>query len=302
MTNSPLNQTTTNQKINMVSPIWVIQGGKQIYTSTPYGIMGIINVTPDSFFDGDMAFSTKKSIGRALGLRRSGADILDIGAESSRPGAQALQDNEEISRLLPVLAGLKHCADACIISIDTYHAKTAAIALQQGASIINDISACRIEPELLDVLVSYKPGYILMHGQETVETLQKRNSQTDIRKDVMDFFEKKLNMLVKAGLPENRIVLDPGIGFGKSPRDNITLLTHAEEWKSFNRPILTGISMKSFFSALFNCKLEERASLTQIATALLHTKGVFWHRVHDVVQTQKTLEMSSLLTGLEKHA
>ena len=285
------------------TPPWRVLGGRALHTSAPFGLMGIVNITPDSFFDGGEHGDARLAVAHALRLRDEGADILDLGAESSRPGAPALTSDEELRRLLPVLCDLRTSASGVCLSVDTYHASTAEAVLRCGASIINDISGCAYDPALLDVLAQYRPGYVLMHCQGRPATMQKAPRYDDVRRDVLEFFDTALNRLVRAGLPEDRIALDPGIGFGKTLEHNLELLAHAEEWRDFGRPLLMGLSMKSLFGDLLGLPVARRGAVTQTATALLWRKGVFWHRVHDVAAARQGLLVAAALrTGSAFHA
>ena len=230
------------------------------------------------------------------------AALLDLGAESSRPGARSLSADEELRRLLPVLCRLRAVASGVCISVDTYHAATADAVLHCGASVINDISGCVYDPALLDVLVQHRPGYVLMHRQGRPATMQNAPRYDDVRRDVMEFFDQMLNRLVRAGLPEDRIVLDPGIGFGKTLEHNLALLAHAEEWLTFGRPVLMGLSMKSLFGDLLGLPVARRGAVTQTATALLWQKGIFWHRVHDVAAARQGLTLAAALRAGENVA
>ena len=254
---------------------WLCLGGGAVTTSAPFGVMGIVNLTPDSFYDGGTHDSADLGLAHAMRLHAEGADILDLGAESSRPGAQALTPGQELLRLMPVLRGLRREIPGVMLSVDTYHAATAAAVLEEGVQIINDISACAFDPGLLDVLVQYKPGYVLMHSQGRPDVMQKDPRYTDVRSEVMAFFERELHRLTAAGLPEEHIVLDPGIGFGKTLRHNLELLAHAEDWLAFGRPVLMGLSMKSMFGQLLGLTTQERGCATQVATAMLWEKGLF---------------------------
>lgn len=283
-------------------PVWRVLGGRALPASAPFGIMGIVNVTPDSFFDGGEHMQVEQAVAHALRLRDEGADMLDLGAESSRPGARSLSADEELRRLLPVLCRLRAVASGICISVDTYHAATADAVLRCGASVINDISGCVYDPALLDVLVQHRPGYVLMHRQGRPATMQNAPRYDDVRRDVMEFFDQMLNRLVRAGLPEDRIVLDPGIGFGKTLEHNLTLLAHAEEWLTFGRPVLMGLSMKSLFGDLLGLPVARRGAVTQTATALLWQKGIFWHRVHDVAAARQGLTLAAALRAGENVA
>ena len=257
--------------------------------------MGIVNLTPDSFYDGGRHDRPDTGLSHALTLRDQGADILDLGAESSRPGAAELDPQQEMERLLPVLAGLQRSAPGAVISVDTYHGATAAAVLGMGATIINDISACAFDPTLLDVLVQYKPGYVLMHSQGRPQTMQRNPHYTDVRREVLEFFESQMSRLVRAGLPENRIILDPGIGFGKTLEHNLALLRHPEDWLALGRPVLMALSMKTVFGGLLGLPPQQRGLATATATAILRTKGIFWHRVHDVAAARQAMTVALAL-------
>ena len=277
---------------------WYVKGGRALKTPSPFGVMGIVNLTPDSFYDGGVHHMPPAGLEHALTLLEQGADILDLGAESSRPGAAELPPDEEIQRLAPVLMGLRHQAPWATVSVDTYHAATAAAVLGQGAVIINDISACAFDPGLLDVLVQYKPGYVLMHSQGRPETMQHNPRYEDVRREVREFFERNLARLVRAGLPEDRIVLDPGIGFGKTLAHNLELLAHPEDWLGFGRPVLMALSMKSVFGGLLSLPPARRGAATVAATALLRARGVFWHRVHHVADARQALAVATAFGGV----
>lgn len=276
---------------------WVVAGGANLVPAMPYGVMGILNLTPDSFYDGGRHDTGEAALAQALALAGDGADLLDLGAESSRPGARPLTPGEEQERLLPVLAAVRESLPELAVSVDTVHAATAAAALDRGAAIINDVSACGADPELTDVLVAHKPGYVLMHSQGRPPDMQAAPHYEDVCLEVRRFFARELDRLVRAGLPEDRIVLDPGIGFGKSLGHNLALLAHVEDFLEFGRPLLLGLSMKSLFGDLLGLPVGERAPVTHTATALLWERGVFWHRVHDVAGARAALRLAAALAG-----
>ena len=281
----------------MAPPAWVVAGGRELKPGTPYGVMGILNLTPDSFYDGGRHDTGKAALAQAQALRDAGADLLDIGAESSRPGARPLEPGEELERLVPVLCAVREHMPGLPVSVDTVHAATADAALGMGALVINDVSACRADPELTDVLVERKPGYVLMHSQGRPPDMQAAPHYADVCREVREFFGRELDRLVRAGLPEDRIVLDPGIGFGKTLAHNLALLAHAGEFLEFGRPLLVGLSMKSLFGELLGLPLSERGAATQTASALLWERGVYWHRVHDVAGVTGALRLAAALAG-----
>ena len=272
---------------------WTLRGGRA-FTPAPFGIMGIVNLTPDSFYDGGTHDAPADALAHARLLLAQGAHILDLGAESSRPGAEPVTPGEELRRLLPVLGALRHHAPAALLSVDTYHAATAAAALAAGAHIINDISACTFDPALLDVVVAERPGYVLMHSQGVPRTMQQAPRYTHVVDEVVAFFEEHMARLSRAGLPETHIVLDPGIGFGKRLEHNMELLRHVDRIQAMGRPVLMGISMKSVFRDLLDLPPEPalRANATQACTALLAARGIALHRVHDVAATAETLRLA----------
>lgn len=273
-------------------PQWLGLRDEPIETGRGFGIFGILNLTPDSFFDGGLYEKPDVALKRANLLLQSGADILDLGAESSRPGSLPLRPGMEKERLLPVLKSISRNLPPCKISVDTWHAETAASALQNGAGIINDVSACLWDSGFMDVLVEYKPAYILMHNSGTPDVMQKSPHYHNIVSEMLKFFEIALDRLLKAGLPENRIVLDPGIGFGKTASHNMAILQNLSVFSVFGRPLLLGISMKSFFGDFFSLPLAERGAITAVASVLAWQKGVFWHRVHDPLTVSNSLQLA----------
>ena len=228
------------------------------------------------------------------------AAVLDLGGESTRPGAQPLSVKEECARILPALAALREefspnrqtPATCPAFSVDTYKADTARAALEAGATIINDISAWSFEPELKEVLLEHKPGYVLMHCPKRPADMQKNPHYADVTDEVYAFLEGKLEELVQGGFPEEHVLIDPGIGFGKKLEHNLALLKHIERFYALGRPVLIGISYKSFLGDLTGVPLDDRGSLTMAATALLAARGVWAHRVHDVRAARQALQLA----------
>lgn len=274
---------------------WFLKGGKA-FEPAPFGIMGIVNISPDSFFDGGQHADTLSALQHAEQLLQEGAHMLDLGAESSRPNAAPVSAQQEQARLMPALEALRLRHPDAILSVDTYHAASAALVLEAGADIINDISACCFDPALLDVVAQYKPGYVLMHSQGKPDTMQQAPQYDNVVDEVLHFFEHHLHVLTRAGLPEDRIVLDPGIGFGKYVQHNIELLKNLACFAQLGRPLLMGISMKSFLGDMLGLHTQQRGSATQVVTALLAQKGAAYHRVHQVAATKRTLALVQALT------
>jgi len=270
---------------------WTVKGGK-VLGPAPFFIAGIVNVTPDSFYDGGTHSDTLSGVAHALELARQGAHILDIGGESTRPYSDPVGEAEEMDRVLPVVEGLVQARTCAVISVDTYKAKVAARCLEAGAAIINDVSGFRFEPELLDVLVEYKPGYVLMHSLGRPENMQDEPRYEDVVGEIMAFFEERLTVLDRAGLPLDRVVLDPGIGFGKKLEHNLSILREVERFNELGLPVYMGLSNKSIWKGLVGAETGERQNATQAATAVLAAKGVPIHRVHEVQLTRQTLTIA----------
>lgn len=261
------------------------------------GIIGIVNLTPDSFYDGGRHADAPAGLDHARRLLAEGADVVDLGGESSRPGSAPVTADTEQARVLPVLKALLAAPGQAgpVVSVDTWRASTAAAALEAGATIVNDISATAFDPGLVDVLVQYRPAYVLMHCQGTPATMQAAPHYDNVCEDVAAFFEREMARLVRAGLPEENILLDPGIGFGKKACHNLALMAHPESWSRLGRPSLMALSMKTVFGDLLGLPMGERGTATQVATALCAQRGYLWHRVHEVKATRETLKLALAL-------
>ncbi|MGE4421073.1 MAG: dihydropteroate synthase [Pseudodesulfovibrio sp.] len=270
---------------------WTVKGGK-VLGPAPFFIAGIVNVTPDSFYDGGAHADTASGVAHALELARQGAHILDIGGESTRPYSDPVGEAEELARVLPVVEGLIEARTCAVISVDTYKAKVAARCLEAGAAIINDVSGFRFEPGLLDVLAEQQPGYVLMHSLGRPEDMQDEPRYDDVVGEIMAFFEERLGVLERAGLPLNRVVLDPGIGFGKKLEHNLAILREVERFNEFGLPVYMGLSNKAMWQGLVGAGPGERQNATQAATAVLAARGVPIHRVHEVQLTRQTLTIA----------
>lgn len=288
---------------------WRIKDNRWVDLSGPV-TMGVLNCTPDSFYDGGRHHGPDDALEHGLLLVSQGASILDVGGESTRPGARPVSAKEELDRVLPVIqrlipalssshpdakSSILNPAVSPVVSIDTTKAAVAAQCLQAGAAIVNDVSCCRFDPELFDVLIQFKPGYVLMHAQGTPENMQRDPKYGHVVDEVRRFFEKGLNVLIRSGLSEEHVVLDPGIGFGKRLEHNLELLRNMAVFQELGRPTLVGISNKSLWKGLLGLELGEREAVTQVATALLAADGVLIHRVHDVQAAQQTLHVVQAL-------
>jgi len=278
---------------------WTIVGGR-VLGPAPFLLAGIINATPDSFYDGGRHFAPAVAVSRGLELAQQGAQILDIGGESTRPGAQQVPEADELARVVPVIRTLaEHFGSGSgpVLAVDTYKAKVAAAALDAGAAIVNDVSACRFDPALLDVLAQHKPGYVLMHSQGEPRTMQHSPHYGDVVEDICAFFEERLAVLVAAGVPEANIVLDPGIGFGKLLEHNLAILRGIERFDRLGRPLYMGLSNKSLWGALLGLGQQQRQQATAVATALLVARGVLVHRVHEVALSHQAAQVAAALSA-----
>lgn len=278
------------------SSLWRLGRGLTLDCRAPL-VVGIVNVTPDSFFDGGSHPDTATAVAHALRLAGEGADMLDVGGESTRPGAPALSLEDELARVIPVVRDLAGALPGVPLSVDTYKAGCAAAALAAGAVVVNDISACAFDPGLVDVLATHKPGYVLMHSQGRPETMQLGPRYDDVVEEILAFFEDRLGVLVRAGLPEDRVVLDPGIGFGKRVEHNVAILRHLDRFLTLGRPLYLGLSNKALFGALLDLPVGERGPATAVASALAAVRGARIHRVHDVAGVRQALRLATALAA-----
>ncbi|MCL4105713.1 UNVERIFIED_CONTAM: hypothetical protein GTU68_028590 [Idotea baltica] len=255
--------------------------------------MGILNLTPDSFYDGNQFMKVENAIKQVKKMIAEGVDIVDIGAASSRPGAQSLLPFEEISRIEPVLLEIKKQFPELIISIDTYLSEVASFAINAGAHIINDISAFQIDPNLIKVIEETKAPYILMHMQGNPRTMQVNPMYENVTAEVLKFFIQKIEELKARGILD--IIIDPGFGFGKSVEDNYQLFSNIEVFKMLECPILVGVSRKSMIYKLLNLSAEESLS----ATSALHLQSLFMGanllRVHDVKEAKQMITLHKMM-------
>ncbi|MBX7256476.1 MAG: dihydropteroate synthase [Candidatus Hydrogenedentes bacterium] len=257
--------------------------------------MGVVNVTPDSFFDGGLHDTEDDAVRYAGDLVRDGADILDVGGESSRPGAAPVKAEEEQRRVLPVIERIKRFGMP--VSVDTYKADTARKAIRSGATLVNDITAFRGDPEMVEVVAEADCTYIMMHMQGTPETMQLQPKYVDVIDDICAFFEERMNFAVKRGVRLERIWLDPGFGFGKTVSQNLELLRRLGEFRGFGRPILIGTSNKSTIGRVLNLGAEERTEGTAATVVMGIANGADVVRVHDVKRMARVAKMTDAILG-----
>lgn len=261
-------------------------------------IMGIINVTPDSFSDGGSYPDAPAAVAHGLTMLADGAAILDIGGESTRPGADPVTETEELRRVLPVIDGLLARVPDCLISIDTSKAAVARAALDHGAAIVNDVTALRGDRAVVEVVARAGAGLVLMHMQGTPRTMQQEPRYDDVVAEVRAFFEERVRAAEAAGIPPAAIALDPGIGFGKTVEHNLTLLRGLEQLAVGSCPLVLGVSRKSFLSRVSGAHtMSERLWPTVALTVLLRERGARVLRVHDVRPNVAALRIVEALLG-----
>jgi len=253
--------------------------------------MGALNVTPDSFSDGGAFLDPDAAADRALAMEREGADIIDIGGESSRPGAEPVPLEEELRRVLPVLERLRGRL-RIPISIDTTKAEVAEAALQAGAEIVNDISALRFDPRMGEVVAKSGAGLVLMHMRGTPKTMQQDPTYADVVAEVRDFLAQRVEHAVSLGIDRELIAIDPGIGFGKTVEHNLELLRRLPELCELGHPVLVGPSRKSFIGAVLDLPVEERLEGTLAACAVAVVRGADIVRVHDVRAVRRAVDLA----------
>ncbi len=260
----------------------------------PTIVMGIVNTTPDSFSDGGRFLDADAAEAHALRLANEGAEILDIGGESTRPGSAEVTVQEELDRVIPVIERLAKRPEL-VLSIDTQKPSVAREALTAGASIVNDIAANRADPEMWQVVAEAEAGYVCMHMQGTPQTMQAKPEYDDVTTEVIAFFKERLSLLLAHGVAAEQIALDPGIGFGKTLEHNIKLLRDLNKFSLVERPVLVGASRKSFIEKLLGAPVDERLPASLACAAWAAIQGSQIIRVHDVAETAQAVRMAEAL-------
>ena len=289
----------------MPIPTYTITCGSRVLTLGPRTlIMGIVNVTPDSFSDGGHFFSTDRALAQAIQLVEEGADILDIGGESTRPYSDPVDESEELDRVLPVIEGLAGRV-AVPISVDTTKASVARQAVAAGATLINDISALRMDPEMAGTAARCRVPLILMHMKGSPKNMQVAPVYDDVVTDIMTFLSEATNRAVAAGVDRSAILIDPGIGFGKTIHHNLKVINELNRFHDLDTPLLVGPSRKMFIRQLLKHPpakdmdplSAEVARGTQAAVAAIAMKGAHVVRVHDVARTRETLAIANAIAS-----
>ncbi len=273
-------------------------GGNVIDLTNRALLMGVLNVTPDSFSDGGEFFATEAAVKHGIVMAQNGADIIDVGGESTRPGATPVPSNDEMERVLPVIERLAQ-AVSIPLSIDTSKALVARAALEQGAAIINDVTGGRGDSEMFALVAEKQVALIIMHMQGTPETMQLAPAYDDVVSEVADFFRQRYEVAVRSGIDPMCIAFDPGIGFGKTVAHNLELLANLARLQVGNRPLVVGVSRKSFLGKISG-RPGDRESATVAMTSLLRERGAHVLRVHDVAANANALRATEALMAVTR--
>jgi dihydropteroate synthase len=257
-------------------------------------LMGVLNVTPDSFSDGGLFFSKEKAIAHGIRMVEEGADIIDIGGESTRPGSKPLELEEELHRVIPVIESLTKEVNVPI-SIDTYKSSVAQRAIEAGAEIVNDISALKFDPSLAQVAAKEDTPLVLMHIRGTPETMQKNVYYESLLSEILRSLKDSIRMAESAGVDPQQIIVDPGIGFGKTIEDNLLIIKNLYELRILGKPILLGTSRKSFIGKILNAKVGDRLEGTLSSIAIGVLNGAHLIRSHDVLQAKKAIAVADAI-------
>ena len=274
--------------------IWQFRGREMTFERVK--LMGILNVTPDSFSDGGQCLSKEKAVQRALELEKEGADLIDIGGESTRPSAQPVSLEEELKRVIPVIREIRS-RSTLPLSIDTTKPEVARQALEAGADIVNDVDGLGAFPEMAEVVRKFGAGLILMHRRGTPQTMQELAHYDDVVEEVSGELRKSFNQVCASGVNPHQVVLDPGIGFSKNREQSIELVARLHEFDSSGRPILVGPSRKSFIGSLTGKGPEERDGGTVAAVTLLVMNGVHLVRVHQISIMKDAVKVAEAIIG-----
>ena len=263
--------------------------GKKVY------IMGILNVTPDSFSDGNAFYNSEAAINHGRALVAAGADIIDVGGESTRPGARRISADQQIDRVIPVIKILKKKINKPI-SIDTRSSKVAKAAVKAGASIINDVSGLRSDPKIAQVAAKYKAGLILMHSKGTPRSMQKNPKYKSLMSEIIDSLNRSISLAIKYKVEKEQIVIDPGIGFSKTTEQNLKIMHSLAELKVLGYPILIGTSRKAVIGNVLNLPVEKRLAGTIATVVYSIVEGVNFIRAHDVREISQAVKMTQAIT------
>ncbi len=260
-------------------------------------IMGILNVTPDSFSDGGMYYNATQAIEFALQMEEEGADIIDVGGESTRPGAKTVELQKECDRILPVIEGIRTKSDI-LISIDTYKSEVARQSIATGAGMVNDISGMTFDPNMVDVIKDSGLPVVIMHIKGTPKNMQKNPYYEDLMQELTEYFEERKKFARAKGILDQQIILDPGIGFGKRLQDNFQLLRELKKIVDMGFPVLIGPSKKSFIGLTLDLPIDQRLEGTAAAVTTGILKGARIVRVHDVKEMKRVVLITDSIRGI----
>jgi dihydropteroate synthase len=252
--------------------------------------MGILNVTPDSFSDGGRFLDTGAALAHALSLVSEGADIIDIGGESTRPGAERVSLDDELARVIPVIEKLRAVSNTPI-SVDTYKSKVARAAIDKGADLINDISGLRFDPEMAETAASLNVPVVVMHMKGEPMSMQASPVYENLVEEIYRYFEESIGIAEKVGIRRDKIIIDPGIGFGKTFPHNFSILRNINRFSELGLPILVGVSRKSFLGSLSDTDVDDRLEESLAAAVIAVSSGAHFIRVHDVAATKRALRL-----------
>lgn len=254
-------------------------------------IMGILNVTPDSFSDGGCYTRQEALAARIRTMLADGADLIDVGGESTRPYAEPVSEDEELRRVLPAITCIRTMDSGIPVSIDTTKAEVARQALSAGADIINDVSALRFDPDMIRVAIAHEAPVILMHMRKTPKDMQDEPVYNDIIREITEFLAERISWATEHGLARQRIIVDPGLGFGKTVAHNLTILKHLHKFTKLECPLLIGHSRKGFIGTLLNLEPEQRDLPSALISSYCATQGANILRVHDVKKHMQAVQL-----------
>lgn len=257
-------------------------------------VMGILNVTPDSFSDGGQFNQLESAVKHALQMQKQGAEVIDIGGESTRPGAKRVSLAEELQRVIPVIEKIRELSDVAI-SIDTSKPEVMRAAIKAGADMVNDVNALQTEGAL-ETCANYQVAVCLMHKQGDPQTMQENPQYVDIIDEIRQYLMARASCCVKAGIYSDNIIIDPGFGFGKTLENNLSLLTELQQFCTLDYPVLVGLSRKSMFGMLLDRDVEQRLVASTSAAVIAYQKGARFFRVHDVAETCDALKLCEATT------
>lgn len=286
---------TIGSNVSMSRRAYVLRArDKKLELGRRTRVMGVVNITPDSFFDGGRCFERSKAVECCLQLVESGADIIDLGGESSRPGAEPISVQEELERVLPVLQEVRKQVPV-LISVDTCKSEVAREALKEGADIVNDISAFRLDPEMPRVVKEWDAAVVLMHMRGTPQIMQELPPSEDILEEVQTDLQAAVSKASENGIPEESIIIDPGIGFGKTVEDNCRILNRLSFLETFDLPVLVGTSRKSFLGGILDIPAQDRiwGSAASVAVAIM--RGAHIVRLHDVAEMNQVAQITDAI-------